>query len=105
MKMKSNYPARSDYLICYDVDTTTVAGEGRLRRVAKACEGYGQRVQYSVFECILNEMLLERLRAKLLDIMDSDVDSIRIYHLSAPGKKAEVLGKDSYVDFRGPLIT
>jgi CRISPR-associated protein Cas2 len=96
---------RSDYLICYDVKTTSAAGEWRLRNVAKACERYGQRVQYSVFECFLSEMLLDRLRSKLLDIYDSDVDSIRIYNLSAPGKKVEVLGQDRHIDFHAPLIT
>ncbi len=98
-------PERFDLLVCYDVDTTTTAGVGRLRRVAKVCEGYGQRVQYSVFECTLSDMLLAKMRAKLLDIMDSEQDSLRIYFLYGPrDRRLEVHGKDGWVDFQGPLI-
>ena len=57
-------------LITYDVSTQTQAGVGRLRKVAKVCENYGQRVQNSVFECLLDSAQLKFVKAKLLDIMD-----------------------------------
>lgn len=104
--MKALRAPRFDILVCYDVNTTTVPGEARLRKVAKACEGFGQRVQYSIFECTLSELLLERLRAKLLDIIDIDQDSIRIYYLYGPrDQRLEVHGRDGWVDFLGPLVT
>ena len=102
--MKSTRVERFDILVCYDVNTTTSDGERRLRRVAKACEGFGQRVQYSVFECSLSDMLMHRLRSKLLDIIDSEQDSLRIYFLSGPGKRVECHGLSSSIDFSGPLV-
>jgi|SRR5579862_3850736 len=103
--MRPIRPERADILVCYDVNTATLEGEARLRKVAKACEGFGQRVQYSVFECTLTEMLLDRMRAKLLEIIDSDQDSLRIYYLYGPrDRRLEVHGRDSYVDFSGPLF-
>jgi CRISPR-associated protein Cas2 len=92
-------------LVTYDVNTQDAAGARRLRRVAKACESYGQRVQYSVFECSVNETQFERLRGKLLDRMDGDKDSLRIYFLR--GKREEVVevhGRDLYTDFAEPLV-
>lgn len=68
-------------LITYDVSTQTQAGVRRLRKVAKVCENYGQRVQNSVFECLLDSAQLKFVKAKLLDIMDKKEDSIRIYYL------------------------
>ena len=59
-----------EVLVAYDVSTETRAGQRRLRRVAKACEGYGQRVQKSVFECVLTEVQLERLVQRLMGEMD-----------------------------------
>lgn len=94
-----------DILVTYDVNTQDLEGQRRLRRVAKACESYGQRVQYSVFECRVNAVQLERLRQKLLDRIDADKDSLRIYFLR--GKREEVVeayGRDLYVDFSGPLV-
>lgn len=103
--MKQTRPQRFDVLVCYDVNTTTFMGEARLRRVAKACEGFGRRVQYSVFECSLTTILLDKLRVKLLDIIDSDTDSLRIYYLYGPREnRIEVHGRDKAVDFSGPLI-
>lgn len=68
-------------LIAYDVNTETSAGKKRLRKVAKICVDYGQRVQNSVFECLLNPTELCVVKQKLLKIMDSELDSLRIYNL------------------------
>ena len=68
-------------LITYDVNTSDAAGRGRLRRIAKQCVNYGQRVQNSVFECLLDAAQCKLLQAKLLDIMDADKDSLRFYYL------------------------
>lgn len=97
---------RSDILVSYDVNTEDKEGERRLRRVARACKAYGQRVQYSVFECTVNEMDLERLRAKLVAVIDKSVDSLRIYYLR--GRREEYIesyGIDRYIDFdEGVLV-
>ena len=68
-------------LIAYDVDTTDATGRKRLRRIAKACVDYGQRVQASVFECDVDAATLVKLKATLLEIMNQEKDSIRFYHL------------------------
>lgn len=68
-----------DVLITYDIDTTSPSGQRRLTRVAKTCERFGVRVQYSVFECRLSETSLARLIAELADIIDGDVDSVNFY--------------------------
>ena len=65
-------------LITYDVDTTTKEGARRLRRVAKACVDYGQRVQNSVFECELSEAQLCLLRYRINEVIDRMNDSVRI---------------------------
>jgi CRISPR-associated protein Cas2 len=92
-------------LICYDVSTLTAAGRRRLRKVATACQNFGQRVQYSVFECTVSETNLERLRGRLLEIIDPTEDSLRIYHLgSRRHLVVETHGRDHYVDFEGPLV-
>ena len=81
-------------LITYDVDTTTKAGEKRLRQVAKECVNYGQRVQNSVFECLLTEAQLVNLKATLSSIIDESKDSIRIYFLGNNWqRKIETMGK------------
>lgn len=81
-------------LITYDVDTTTKAGEKRLRKVAKECVNYGQRVQNSVFECLLSEAQLVGLKAVLSSIIDNTTDSIRFYFLGNNWQqKIESLGK------------
>lgn len=74
----------ADYLVSYDVDTTTPAGERRLRRVARLCEGYGLRVQYSVFELTVEPRDLMPFVARLRGIMDGALDSARIYKLHEP---------------------
>ncbi|MBW2108335.1 MAG: CRISPR-associated endonuclease Cas2 [Deltaproteobacteria bacterium] len=68
-------------LISYDVSTTTKAGQRRLTRIAKTCLDYGQRVQNSVFECIVNPAQWTDLRAKLLRTYNSEEDSLRFYFL------------------------
>ncbi|NJP64808.1 CRISPR-associated endonuclease Cas2 [Streptomyces spiramenti] len=74
-----------DLLLTYDVDTTTPEGARRLRRVAKLCEGYGLRVQKSVFEIVADEAGLLRLLASMDATIDADSDSIRIYRLPHNG--------------------
>lgn len=68
-------------LVSYDVNTTTVSGKRRLRRVAKVCESWGIRVQNSVFECYVDWTQWITLKAKLEEICDPDVDSLRYYNL------------------------
>jgi len=94
-----------DILVTYDVNTTTKEGRTRLRRVAKVCEGYGQRVQYSVFECTVSEMNMIGLENRLLKVIDQQEDSLRIYTLR--GRRQDVVksfGRDGFVDFTGPLV-
>lgn len=73
-------------LITYDVNTENAAGRRRLRQIAKQCVNYGQRVQNSVFECLLDTAQCKRLQASLLSIMDKNRDSLRFYYL---GKRYE----------------
>ena len=68
-------------LITYDVNTSDAAGRGRLRRIAKECVNYGQRVQNSVFECLVDAAQCRMLQQKLCSIMDEEVDSLRFYYL------------------------
>ncbi len=94
-----------EILVTYDVNTEDPAGRRRLRRVAKLCEAFGQRVQKSVFECVLNEGQLEQLRRKLQGAMDEDQDSLRIYRLrEARSRFLEVYGKVPEFDLREPLV-
>ena len=73
-------------VITYDVNTEDRAGRRRLRLIARQCVNYGQRVQNSVFECLLDAVQCKQLQAKLLSIMDAEKDSLRFYYL---GKKYE----------------
>nr|WP_297280329.1 CRISPR-associated endonuclease Cas2 [uncultured Butyricicoccus sp.] len=73
-------------LITYDVNTEDAAGRKRLRQIAKQCVNYGQRVQCSVFECLLDASQCKQLQAKLLSIIDPERDSLRFYYL---GKRYE----------------
>ncbi|GIG93075.1 CRISPR-associated endonuclease Cas2 [Plantactinospora endophytica] len=72
-----------EYLVTYDVDTTTPEGQRRLRRVAKVCEGYGLRVQKSVFEVTCTDAQMLVMRQKLTDIINRTTDDIRLYRLAA----------------------
>jgi len=92
-------------LVVYDVNTESAAGRKRLRQVAKACEGFGQRVQKSVFECALRQDQYEQLRHDLLSIMKQDQDDLRLYRL--PDKTADQMehyGINTDIDYHRPLI-
>ena len=92
-------------LITYDVNTILMDGERRLRKVAKTCQNYGQRVQSSVFECELSEAQLIVLKNKLSNIIDEENDSIRIYHLGKNwDKKIETIGKDDAYKVNSTII-
>lgn len=92
-------------LITYDVQTETAAGQKRLRKVARLCQDYGQRVQNSVFECVLTEVQLAELKNKLLRTLDTQNDSIRIYFLNRnENRRIITLGKDDSIDVEGTLI-
>lgn len=92
-------------LITYDVNTETAAGKRRLRQVSKQCVNYGRRVQNSVFECILDNAQCVMLKAKLADIIDEDVDSLRFYYLGNQYKtKVEHVGVDRGTPADGILI-
>lgn len=93
-----------DVLVAYDVNTTDADGPRRLRRVHTVCKNYGQRVQFSLFECRVNEAQLERLEADLLAELDLDRDSLRIYTLPTSGRGLRAHGVDRYLDFDDPLI-
>lgn len=93
------------YIICYDVTTDTSAGRKRLRRVAKACEAVGQRVQKSVFECKLNLMQFESLERTLLDEIDPQTDCLRVYRITEPVDiHVREYGNFKATDFDGPLV-
>ncbi len=92
-------------IVCYDVNTETSAGRRRLRRVAKACEGRGQRVQKSVFECHIDLAGMEELERRLLSIIDAEVDCLRLYRLSdAKGCEVREHGQFRARDFDAPLV-
>ncbi len=92
-------------LVSYDVSTETAAGRRRLRRAAKTCLNFGQRVQKSVFECKVTAMQLELLKADLLDIIDETEDNLRIYHIQEPLERHVMeFGKFRATDFESPLI-
>lgn len=87
-------------LVSYDVSTETREGRKRLRRVAKICQNYGQRVQKSVFECRVNAGNLELLKSGLLDIINEEQDSLRFYRITEPLEKNMMeFGKTKAIDF------
>jgi CRISPR-associated protein Cas2 len=92
-------------LVTYDVNTETPAGRRRLRRIAKTCQNYGQRVQFSVFECNVDPAQWVKLRAKLLHEMDSKLDSLRFYFLGSNWQsRVEHEGAKEPRDLEGTLI-
>jgi CRISPR-associated protein Cas2 len=92
-------------IVCYDVNTETKEGRRRLRRVAKVCEGTGQRVQKSVFECQVNLIQLEELERRLLAEVKLDQDSLRLYRLpDTKGCEIREYGRFKAKDFAGPLV-
>jgi CRISPR-associated protein Cas2 len=92
-------------LVTYDVNTETKAGQKRLRKVAKICKNYGQRVQYSVFECLVDPAQWTVFRDRLIEVSDQDQDSLRFYFLGANWKtRVEHVGAKPAYDPEGPLI-
>jgi CRISPR-associated protein Cas2 len=92
-------------LVCYDVDTTDAAGCRRLRQVARACQNLGQRVQNSVFECLLEPAQWAVFRANLLELADLELDSLRFYMLGKNWKKrVEHHGAKPTYDPQGVII-
>ena len=92
-------------LVSYDVMVTSSGGAGRLRKIAKACTNYGQRVQYSVFECVIDPAQWIKLRSTLERIIDNKTDSLRYYYLGANWKRrVEHIGVKPSYDVNGPLI-
>lgn len=92
-------------VVSYDVSTVSPAGRRRLRRIAKACTDYGQRVQNSVFECHLDPTQWTMLKLRLLDICNEEQDSLRFYFLGANWKGAvEHHGRHTSSDPQDPLF-
>lgn len=92
-------------LITYDVNTETTAGRSRLRKVARQCVNYGQRVQNSVFECNMDAAKCRQVKAILEDIIDKDKDSLRFYYLGDNYKnKVEHIGAKPGFDVTETLI-
>lgn len=93
-------------LVTYDVSTVTPAGRRRLRKVAKTCQNFGQRVQNSVFECNVDMETWTRLKLQLLDEFQPDEDSLRFYFLgNSWRRRVEHHGAKPSIDLEGPLIT
>lgn len=92
-------------LITYDVNTETSAGKKRLRRVAKQCQNFGQRVQNSVFECVVDPAMAKELKYKLEQIIDKEKDSLRFYNLGSNYKnKIEHIGAKASIDVDDTII-
>ena len=92
-------------LVTYDVSTVTPKGRRRLHRIAKACQSYGQRVQKSVFECVVDPEQWTRLRLRLVGEFDEKEDSLRFYFLGSNwDHRVEHVGAKPTIDQRGPLI-
>jgi CRISPR-associated protein Cas2 len=92
-------------LVTYDVNTESATGPARLRRVAKLCENAGQRVQNSVFECLVDPAQWTALRQRLTKVIDRDKDSLRFYFLGSNWqRRVEHVGAKPTYDPEGPLI-
>jgi CRISPR-associated protein Cas2 len=92
-------------VVSYDVSTADPAGQARLRRVAKVCKDYGQRVQFSVFECSVDPAQFALLRDKLIKQIDQEKDSLRFYFLGANWRKRiEHIGAKKPYDPDEPLV-
>ncbi len=93
-------------LITYDVSTETEGGKRRLRKVSKKCQDYGQRVQNSVFECIIDPAQHRQLQDALQKIIDPKSDSLRFYYLGDNWKsRIEHIGAKPSIDLEGTIIT
>lgn len=94
-----------EVLVAYDVATQSREGRRRLRKVADICLGYGQRVQYSVFECHVNAAQFEQMLHRLVETINEDEDSLRVYRLREPRSEfLYVYGKQLPVLHDDPLI-
>jgi CRISPR-associated protein Cas2 len=92
-------------ILAYDVNTEDSAGRRRLRRVAKVCKNYGQRVQKSVFECGVNQLQFEQMKRELIKEIDQSCDNLRIYRLvGARNCVIDSFGIDAFVNFDETLI-
>lgn len=92
-------------LVTYDVSTKTTAGRRRLRRAAKICLDYGQRVQNSVFECKIDPAQYAEMKSKLDRLIDLENDSVRFYLLGNNWKRrVEQCGKETAFDVDGLLM-
>lgn len=92
-------------LVTYDVSTLEEGGKRRLRQVARACQDYGQRVQFSVFEIEVDPAQWAKLKARLESIIEPAHDSLRFYYLGANwSRKVEHVGAKPAADLSGPLI-
>lgn len=92
-------------LVSYDVKTSSEDGQKRLRRVAKVCLDYGQRVQNSVFECLVDQTQFTLLRKRLTDEIETDKDSLRFYFLGNNWQgRVEHIGAKETLNLEGSLI-
>lgn len=92
-------------LVTYDVSTLEEGGKKRLRQVARACQDYGQRVQFSVFEIEVDSAQWAKLKARLESIIQPAHDSLRYYNLGANWtRRVEHVGAKPAADLNGPLI-
>lgn len=92
-------------LITYDVSTSSPNGEKRLRQVARVCQNFGQRVQNSVFECLVDPAQFAMLKHQLLSIIDDELDSLRIYQLGKNyQRQISTFGKITSYEVEGDLI-
>ncbi len=92
-------------VIAYDVNTEDPAGRKRLRRVARHCVNYGQRVQNSVFECVADAATMARIKSELIELIDPEKDSLRFYYLgNAYQTKIEHVGAKRTYEPEGFLV-
>jgi CRISPR-associated protein Cas2 len=92
-------------IVCYDVNTETREGRRRLRRVARVCEGIGQRVQKSVFECQVDLAKMEEMERRLLAEIKPEEDNLRLYRMAdTRGCEVHEHGIFRATDFDGPLV-
>lgn len=92
-------------LVSYDVSTADAAGRKRLRNIAKICRNWGQRVQFSVFECIVDPAQWAAVKDRLVSAIEPEEDSLRFYYLGANWKRrVEHVGAKPSLDQEGPLI-
>ena len=92
-------------LVTYDVSTETPEGRRRLRRVARQCVNHGQRVQRSVFECLVDPVQLASLKRDLQQIIDPETDSLRFYNLGANWhRRVQHIGAKPSYDPEGPIV-